>query len=373
MPSQHLRTVTFGSAREPFRLLAGGTLPEVTIAYESWGTLSAARDNLVLIATGISGSPHLARHGPDDEPGWWEEMVGPGRPIDTDRWFVVCTNVLGGCFGSTGPTSIDPATGRSYSVDFPLVNVEDMVEAQTRILDHFGVDRAFTVIGSSLGGMVALQWGAQSPERVRSICAMAAPGRAYAYSIAWRAVQRNVVMSDPDWQNGRYAPGKGPVAGMKNARAIGILSYRSPQEFDERFGRDFEPESGKWGRFSVESYLTYNADGFGERFDANSYLTLARAMDLFDLGRGSPSYEEGVARVVVPSLIVGFTTDQLFPIGQQRELDIILRSYQRPVRYEEIETIHGHDTFLIEIDRLGRVLVDFFRSVPRDAGDSPGG
>jgi homoserine O-acetyltransferase len=365
MTSEHLRTVTFGSFQEPFRLLAGGTLPEVTIAYECWGELSPARDNLVLITTGISASPHVARHGPEDEPGWWEEMIGPGRPIDTDRLFVVCTNVLGGCFGSTGPTSINPATGRPYGVDFPLVNVEDMVEAQTRVLDHFGVERALTVIGSSLGGMVALQWGAQRPERLRSLCAMAAPGRAYAYSIAWRAVQRNVVMSDPDWKGGRYAPGKGPVAGMRNARAIGILSYRSPLEFDVRFGRDFDADAGRWGRFSVESYLTYNAEAFGQRFDANSYLTLARAMDLFDLGRGAPTYEAGVARIVSPCLIVGFTSDQLFPIHQQRELAIILDSHERPVRYEEIDTIHGHDTFLIEIDRLGRVLVDFFRSVAR--------
>jgi len=361
----YLKSVTFATASEPFPLLAGGSLAQVTIAYETWGELSPRRDNLVLITTGLSATSHVARHGPDDEPGWWEEMVGPGHPIDTDRYFVVCTNVLGGCFGSTGAASIGPATGQPYSVDFPVLHVEDMVRAQTRVLDHLGVDRAFSVIGASLGGMLALQWGAQHPQRVRSVCALAAPGRAYAFSIAWRAVQRAVVTSDPDWQGGRYPPGKGPVAGLNNARAIGILSYRSPEEFDVRFGRDWD-EGPDGGRFAVESYLHHNASKFGHRFDANSYLTVARAMDFFGLGRGSASYEEGVARISSPTLVVGFSTDLLFPPAQQREVAEILRRKGRQVRYEEFETVHGHDTFLIEIDRLGAVLTSFFETVAAD-------
>ncbi len=364
MGKEHIQTVTFSSREAPFPLVAGGALPSVTMAFETWGELAPDGDNLVLITTGLSASSHVTRHHTDDEPGWWEAMVGPGRPIDTRRWFVVCINVLGGCFGSTGPASTDPATGRPYGSTFPVINVEDIVEAQVRVLDHLGVRRARLVLGSSLGGMLALQWGAQRPDRVASVCGIATPGRSYAFSIAWRAVQRWVVMGDPAWKGGEYAPGEGPVTGLNLARAIGILSYRSPAEFDERFGRDLDSSdaAGRWGRFSVESYLTHNAAKFGERFDANSYLTLARAMDFFDLGRGCPSYEEGVARITGPSLIVGFSSDLLFPVNQQREVAEILRRAGRPVRYEEFETVHGHDTFLIEIDRLGRILVEFLQA-----------
>ncbi len=365
MTSPHLKSLTFATPAEPFSLLAGGSLPQVTIAYETWGELSPRRDNLILITTGLSANSHVARHDADDEPGWWEEMVGPGHPIDTDRYFVVCTNVLGGCFGSTGPASLNPQTGQTYGADFPVLHVEDMVSAQSRVLDHLGVDKAFTVIGASLGGMLSLQWGAQCPERVRSICSIAAPGRAYAFSIAWRAVQRSVVTSDPAWKGGRYAPGEGPVAGLNNARAIGIISYRSPEEFDARFGRDWDEGPGG-GRFAVESYLDHNASKFGHSFDANSYLTVARAMDFFDLGRGSPSYEEGVGRISSPTLVVGFSTDLLFPPSQQREVAEILRRQGRQVRYEEFDTVYGHDTFLIEIDRLGGVLTGFFETVDAD-------
>lgn len=361
MEADNLRTVTITSGREPFSLLAGGSLPEVTIAYETWGELSPARDNLILITTGLSATSHAARHAPGDEPGWWEAMVGPGHPIDTNRYFVVCTNVLGGCFGSTGPTSVNPASGSPYGADFPVIHVEDMVQAQTQVLDHLGVERAFTVIGASLGGMLAYQWGAQEPGRAQSICAIAAPGRSYAFSIAWRAVQRRVVTADPAFQDGRYEPGHGPVAGLNHARAIGILSYRSAEEFDPRFGRDWDEAAGC---FAVESYMNHNAAKFGTLFDANSYLTLARSMDFFDLGRGAASYEEGVARIKSPSLVVGFTSDLLFPLSQQREVVEILRRAGRPVRYAEFETIYGHDTFLIEIHRLGALLTEFFASVP---------
>ncbi len=370
MSVEHRKYVTFGSAARPFPLLGGEALPEVTIAYETWGHLSASGDNLVLITTGLSASSHVAKHSPDDEPGWWDAMVGPGRAIDTDRWCVVCTNVLGGCFGSTGPTSLNPRTGQPYAADFPTVSVEDMVEAQVPVLDHLGVERARMVIGSSLGGMLALQWGALFPERVASICGIATPGRAYAFSIGWRAVQRAVVMGDPAFLGGRYAPGEGPRRALSAARAIGILSYRSPAEFDPRFGRDTEdgmpPERG--GRFTVESYLQHNAAKFGERFDANSYLRLARAMDLFDLGRGAASYENGVARITAPCLIVGFTSDLLFPIAQQREVADILRASGRPVRLVELETAHGHDAFLIETGRLGTIVAGFLESVGHPGG-----
>ena len=212
-----------------------------------------------------------------------------------------------------------------------------------------------------MGGMLALQWGAQFPARVASVCGIATPGRSYAFSIAWRAVQRQVVMADPAWQDGHYTPGHGPVAGLTHARAIGILSYRSPREFDARFGRDFAGRDifDRKDRFAVEDYLVHNSAKFGDRFDANSYMVLARAMDLFDLGRGQPSYEEGVARITAPALVVGFSSDQLFPVQQQREVAALLGAQQRPVRLEIVDTAFGHDAFLIEIETVGAMLAAF--------------
>ena len=360
--------LTHGSAADPLPLASGASLPGVTVAYETWGRLTEARDNAVLITTGLSASSHVARHAPDDEPGWWDAMVGPGRAIDTDRWFVICANILGGCFGSTGPTSVNPRTGRPWGPDFPVITVEDMVAAQAPLLDHLRIGRLAAVVGSSLGGMLALQWGASLPARVGAVAGIATPGRSYAFSIAWRAVQRAVVLSDPEFQDGRYPVGGGPRTGLRNARAIGILSYRSPAEFDRRFHRAhvgddiLAPEA----RFEVEAYLSHNAGKFAGRFDANSYLRIARAMDLFDLGRGAASYEEGVARITSPCLVVGFSTDLLFPIEQQREVAAILRAAGRPAMLAELETEHGHDAFLIEIDRLGTILRGFLAD-PRAA------
>ncbi|MFQ5669437.1 MAG: homoserine O-acetyltransferase [Acidobacteriota bacterium] len=370
MVTDHRQYITFGSPEEPFRLQAGGSLSRVTIAFETWGNLSPERDNLILVTTGLSASSHAARHAPDDVPGWWDVLIGPGCFIDTHHWFVVCTNVLGGCFGSSGPSSLNPATNRPYALDFPMVTVEDMVHAQVKVLDHLGVDRIFNVIGSSLGGMLALQWGALYPERVRSLCAIAASARSYSFSIAWRAIQRWMVMSDPEWKGGSYAPGKEPVGGLTQARSLGILSYRSPEEFDQRFDipTDLSLSFSLEPAFPVESYLRHNAAKFGRTFDANSYLYLARAMDFFDLARGMSSLEEGVCRITAPLLVIGFTSDLLFPIHQQRELHRILRERGRPVSFHEFHTIHGHDAFLIEAGRLGRIVRSFLNRISLPEG-----
>ncbi len=364
MTREQPHSYTFASADEPFRLLSGADLPRVTLAYETWGELAPARDNAVWITPGLSASTHVARHHPDDAPGWWDEMIGPGRFIDTDHWFVICANVLGGCFGSTGPTATEPRTGRPYGPDFPTVTPEDMVAAFVALQDHLHLPRLRCVLGASMGGMLALQWAAGFPERVASVCGIATPGRSHAFSIAWRAVQREIVTSDPAFEKGRYPAGRGPVDGLNRARKVGILSYRSPQEFDPRFGRDFADADlfDRGGRFEVEAYLDHNAAKFGTLFDANSYLVLARAMDLFDLGRGAASYEEGVARISSPALIVGFSSDQLFPVEQQREVWTILRQNGRQAALLELDTPFGHDAFLIEIDALGSRLARFLES-----------
>jgi homoserine O-acetyltransferase len=346
---------TFRSAR-PFACEWGGTLPEVEVAYETWGRLSPARDNAVLLHTGLSASSHAHSSPGSPQPGWWESFIGPGLPIDTDRWFVACTNVLGGCYGSTGPSSIDPRTGRSYGPSFPLVTVGDMVRAQALLLDELGVHRVHAAIGSSLGGMQSLLMAALLPDRVARCVSISAAGRAHPMSIAMRFVQRQALMADPDWRGGRYLEeGTFPRTGMKVAREIGTITYRSGPEWEERFARkrtdEGPPRLGP--DFEVESYLVHQGEKFCDQYDPNSYLVVSKAMDLFDLGLGQPSYDEGVARVRCPTLVVGVRSDILFPCWQQRELARMLSRSGTVVSHVEIDAPYGHDTFLIDVERVG--------------------
>lgn len=345
----------------PWRLRLGGVLPRFRLAYETWGRLDADRCNTILLCTGLSASSHARSSAADPRPGWWEGMIGPGLPIDTDRWFVVCCNVLGGCFGSTGPASPNPATGAPYGPDFPLVTVWDFAATQGLLLESLGIDCVDTVLGASMGGMTALAFAALLPGRVRRVVSISAPGRSYPLSIALRFAQRQAVVRDPAWQGGRYYPGPGPVSGMHLARQIGTITYRSGPEWDRRFARErsgevprlLEPE------FQVESYLVHQGDRFVGGYDPNSYLYISKAMDLFDLADGAPGYEEGVARVRAHALVVGVTTDLLFPIHQQEEVARILRAWGRDCRFVRIDSVYGHDAFLIEVDRFGRIVRSF--------------
>ncbi|MCU0222977.1 MAG: homoserine O-acetyltransferase [Acidobacteria bacterium] len=347
---------------EPFRTEYGAELPGYGLAYETWGRLSPGRDNAILLCTGLSASSHARSSEADPSPGWWERMIGDGAALDTRRFFVVCSNVLGGCFGSTGPASPCRADGEPWGLRFPLVTIQDMARAQARLLDHLGIEKLYAVVGSSMGGMQALALGALFPARTARVVAISAPGRSYPLSIALRFVQRQAVMRDPVWNGGRYRPGEGPLEGLRLAREIGTISYRSGPEWDQRFGRErLRPRPADVGPdFQVEAYLVRQGERLaGSGFDANSFLYLSKAMDLFDLGEGAPSYEDGIARIHARTLVVGVTTDLLFPVQQQEELARILREAGREARFVRLDTVYGHDAFLIDVDRFAAILRPF--------------
>ena len=348
-------------------LESGEVLPSVRVAYETYGELNVRRDNAILACHALTGDSHLAPHCAGDEPGWWDDMVGPGRALDTNRYQVICSNVLGGCYGTTGPSSTHPATGRPYGSDFPAVSIRDMVQVQYRLVKELGIRSLVTVTGGSMGGMQALEWALTYPDLVRSIIPMAACGRLSAQGIALNRVQRLAIMSDPDWQEGHYYDSAGPVSGLGLARMIGIITYKSEGLLAQQFGR--RPQGDIQGRppfdqsFSVESYLDYQGQKLVNRFDANTYLYLSRAMDLHDVARGRGGYEETLERIVCPVLSVGISSDYLFPPYQQQEMVQILGRAGREAQYCELESLCGHDAFLVEQEALNLVIQEFLPSL----------
>jgi len=337
----------------------GGTLPGFDIAYETWGELSPERDNAVLLHTGLSASSHAHSHADNPNPGWWEEFIGPGAPIDTDRFHVICTNLIGGCYGSTGPSSTNPETGEPFATDFPIVTVRDMIRAQLLMLDHLGIDSLFASIGASLGGMQSLMVAALAPERAGRIVSISAAMRSYPQAIALRFMQRQAVMNDADWQDGRYYGKTFPHRGLKVARGIGTITYRSGPEWQNRFGRTRPDEPPRLDEdFQVESYLAYQGEKFCLQYDANSYLYISKAMDLFDLNPegGGDGDAPTIADIRCPTLVIGVTSDILFPVRQQRELAESLRKTGSEVTYLEIDAPYGHDTFLIERETVGNAV-----------------
>lgn len=342
----------------PLRMRHGRTLEQVRIAYETWGTLNAARSNTVLICTGLSPSAHAASSAEDPAAGWWEDMIGPGKPIDTERWFVVCFNALGSCFGSTGPASPDPATGKPYQLNFPTLTLEDNAAVAARLLDCLEIDQLACVVGNSMGGMTALAFSIMFPQRTRHLVSISSAARAMPFAIALRSLQRELVRSDPHWNGGAYAPDQPPVAGMRLARKLGMVTYRSAAEWRQRFGRERISQSASSGdmfgpEFEIESYLQAHAQKFTGAFDANCYLYLSRAMDLFDAAEHGGSVEAGVAHVAAASaLVIGVHTDFLFPLWQQKELADALNDSGCAVTYHALKSIQGHDSFLVDMDRF---------------------
>ncbi len=345
---------TFHSPRE-FVCDWGGVLPELSLAYETWGELSTGRDNAILLHTGLSASSHARSQPENPHPGWWEEFIGPGSALDTDRFFVICTNLLGGCYGSTGPSSTNPTTDEPYATDFPIITVGDMVRAQLLLLDHFGVERLHASVGASLGGMQSLVLAASVPERVGRIVSISAAMRSYPQSIAMRFVQRQAVMSDPDWREGRYYGASFPHRGQKVAREIGTITYRSAPEWLDRFGsRERMTEMPRLDEdFQVERYLAYQGEKFCLQYDANSYLYISKAMDLFDLTPGQEEGKPTLEQISCPTLVIGVTSDVLFPAWQQQELVEKLTKAGCPATHVELDAQYGHDTFLIERERVG--------------------
>ena len=358
----------------PLPLDCGRELAQVRIAYETYGTLTPAKDNVILVCHALSGDAHAA--GWSDDPhapttvdgvgaadrgksglGWWDGMIGPGKAFDTERYFIVCTNLIGSCRGSTGPGSIDPATGSPYGATFPVVTVADMVRAQRLFLHEIGIERLLAVSGASLGGMQALEWAVAYPEAVRAVIPIASTAHLATQGVAWNAIARNAITSDPDWQGGAYyGTGRRPDAGIKIARMVGHITYLSAQAVIEKFGRRFQG-GGDAPRydliapdFEVESYLRYQADSFAARFDANAYLYISRALTYFDLARshGDGSLERALAKVRARTLLLSFTSDWLYPPAGSEEIASALRANGRDVEHVIIDAAYGHDSFLLE-------------------------
>jgi homoserine O-acetyltransferase len=340
--------------------------------------LNEDRSNAILICHALSGDAHVAgQHSIQDrKPGWWDEAVGPGKAFDTDRYFVICSNVIGGCSGSTGPSSINPETGRPYGLSFPVVTVADMVEAQRWLMDALGIPALLCTTGGSLGGMQALQWAVSYPDRVRSAIILASTGRVSAQSIALNEVPRQAIYADPNWKEGDYYGKEPPNAGLAVARMIGHITYLSETSMREKFGRRLQ-ERERYGydfatEFEVESYLKYHGNRFTTRFDANSFLYITKAIDYFDLSLGRGDLAEAFTDVRAKLLVLSYSSDWLFPPEQSEELVRALLRKGVDASYVEIKSDYGHDAFLLEVERLGELARDFLAGVERE-GVRPAG
>ena len=350
-----------------FRMHRGGSIVAPTLAYETWGELRPQRDNAILIFSGLSPSAHASSSSEDPSDGWWEEMIGPGLPLDTDRFHVICVNSLGSCFGSTGPASVNPETGEVYRLSFPKLTLEDVAEAAWRVVDGLGIKTLHSVVGCSMGGMSALAFCVRHPGATRSLVAISSATRAEPWAIAVRSLQREMIRSDPKWQLGNYDPADPPLVGQRLARKLGMMTYRSPEEWVQRFGRERTTATQENVRdpfkitFSVESYLENHAVKFSGAFDANCYLYLSRASDLFDLAEHGGSVQSGFEQLELErALVIGVKTDILFPLHQQREMAAGLSAVCGATQFVELDCIRGHDSFLVDMDAFRPVICDFY-------------
>jgi homoserine O-acetyltransferase len=357
----------------PLALASGATLADYTLVYETYGTLSPARDNAVLVCHALNAGAHVAGHDAQGQAGWWDNLVGPGKPLDTNRFFVIGVNNPGSCFGSTGPMHVNPATGRVYGADFPVVTVEDWVDAQARLVERLGIARLAAVIGGSLGGMQALAWTMRHPDRVRHCIAIATAPNLSAQNIAFNEVARRAIITDPDFHGGHfYAHGVVPHRGLRVARMIGHITYLAGDAMETRFGRELRAAELGYStqeiEFQIESYLRHQGEKFSEYFDANTYLLITRALDYFDPAR---AHGGDLARAFAPArgnrfLLVSFTTDWRFSPARSREIVKALVDNRIDVSYAEIEAPHGHDAFLLEDPRYHAALRAYFERVAEE-------
>jgi homoserine O-acetyltransferase len=353
-----------------FAMHRGGFLESPQIAFETWGEPKGRGENAVLLFTGLSPSAHAASSPENPSAGWWEEMIGSGLPLDTDRFFIICVNSLGSCFGSTGPASIDPATGRRYRLNFPVLTLEDVANGGFEVVRHLGLEKLHTVIGASMGGMSALAFCVRHPEMAAGLVSISSATRALPFSIAVRSLQREMIRQDPKWQDGNYDPADPPVIGQRLARKLGMITYRSAKEWEQRFGRERVSTANHRGKpfqieFDVESYLESHARKFTGQFDANCYLYLSRASDLFDLAEHGGSLSAGFRRLKLErALVIGVETDILFPLHQQKELSNGLATQVAAVRFVPLDCIKGHDSFLVDMDAFRPVICSYFDEYP---------
>lgn len=353
--------------REPFQFRRGGSIPEMTLAYETWGELNGDRSNAVMILTGISPSAHAASNALDPTDGWWEPVIGPGKPIDTDRNFVVCINSLGSCKGSTGPASNDPETGEPYRLAFPEVTLWDIASAAQFVLDHLGIETLRVMVGPSMGGMTGLAWLYQNPRRARHFLGVSSSACADPFSIAIRSLQREAIVTDPEWHNGNYTAKSWPWNGMRMARKLGMITYRSAQEWRSRFGRKLQkkyPPEVYGMNYKVESYLENAARKFVVQYDPCTYVYLSRAMDWFNVADGHPDLSSALAHLELQSAcVIGVDSDILFPLHQQREVAEALAANGIDSRLVVLPSIQGHDSFLVDYDEFNPAIESYFDRV----------
>lgn len=353
---------------EPFVFDSGQTIPTFKIRYETYGRLNEGRTNAILICHALSGDHHSAGiHSMEDRKvGWWNNMIGPGKAVDTNRFFVICSNCIGGCQGSTGPESINPATGEPYNLDFPLVTIRDMVVAQRRLLGHLEIPELYAAIGGSMGGMQVLQWAIEYPKFVKRIVPMATSSRQGPQAIAFNEVGRQAIMQDPEWRGGAYDHREGPRAGLSIARMMAHITYLSDKGMDRKFGRrrreGSELGSGFDVAFEVESYLRYQGQSFINRFDANTYLYFTRALDYFDMEGQYGSLDKAFAAMEARALVIGFTSDWLFPPGQNRAIVQAMLRVGKSASYSELAMDFGHDSFMVDSPFLYELMRSFLRA-----------
>jgi homoserine O-acetyltransferase len=359
------KATQFLHVNKPFQFRKGGILSEFSLAYETWGELNRERSNAVMILTGISPSAHAASNQLDDTDGWWEPMIGPGKPIDTRRNFVICINSLGSCMGSTGPSSHNPETDKAYRLSFPDITIWDIAASAQRVLDHLGIEQLRMAVGPSMGGMSCIAWSYLNPKRSRHFLGVSSSPHAEPFSIAIRSLQREAIVTDPNWHNGNYTNKSWPKIGMRIARKLGMITYRSAEEWVQRFGRERSTDHARIedqfvAEFSVESYLENVARKFTGTFDPNCYLFLSHASDLFDLAEYGGSLASGFKRLQLErTLVIGVRTDILFPIDQQRELAEGISAVCKDTQLAELDCIRGHDSFLVDMDAFRPVICDF--------------
>lgn len=344
----------------------GGTLTDVTLAYETYGTLNREKDNAILILHALSGDAHVAGYHEDESDiGWWDAMIGPGKAFDNDEYFIVCSNIIGGCRGSTGPSSINPDTQRYYGLDFPVITINDMVNAHLRLIEHLGIQRLLSVAGGSMGGMQVLAWLTEHPDRIASAIPIATTIKHNPQQIAFNEVGRQAIISDPNWKSGNYYGGQFPDMGLSLARMIGHITYMSDVSMGEKFGRQKKNEknTSKFSvDFQVEDYLHVRGNSFVKRFDANSYLYITKAMDNYDASKGRP-FSEVLKNVQAKLLVIAFKSDWLYPAYQSKEIVKSGKLAGIDVTYCEIDSTYGHDAFLLEIDEEAHLIKHFLKKV----------
>lgn len=356
----------FAQTPDEMTLESGKKLGPITIAYETYGRLNESKSNAVMVLHALSGDAHVAGfHKGDEKPGWWDNMIGPGKAFDTEKYFIICSNVIGGCKGSTGPSSLNAETGKPYGIDFPIVTISDMINAQKHLIDYLGIDRLLCVVGGSMGGMQVMQWVASYPDRVLSAIPIATALKHSPQQIAFNEVGRQAVMSDPAWRGGNYYGHSQPENGLALARMIGHITYMSDESMEKKFSRKLKNASYNFSftpEFEVEGYLHYRGDNFVKRFDANSYLYITKAIDYFDLSSEDKLFSNS-KEVDVKFLVIAFKSDWLYPSYQSREIVKLLKARHADVTYCEINSNYGHDAFLLEFAEETRLIKHFLNRV----------